>query len=98
MLLLQPRAQIQHSLDIYVATGCRTCAEALALAAVVANWNIRNLDIHIVDLGEPGAIRPQSVFAVPTYLLDGAVISLGNPGMDEIREQLDRIEEEDRCP
>ena len=98
MLLFQPRAEIQHRLDIYIAAGCCACADALALAAVVANWKIWNLDIHVVDLDEPGTIRPQSVFAVPTYLLDGKVISLGNPDVEEIRERLSRIMEEDRCP
>ena len=33
----------------------------------------------VVDLSQPETERPPRVFAVPTYLLDGTVISLGNP-------------------
>lgn len=98
MKLIKLRPRTLHRLDIYVAAGCRMCTDARALAAVVVGWKISNLEIHVVDLGEPGVNRPRFVFAVPTYLLDGAVISLGNPSVEEIRERLEWLEEEDRCP
>lgn len=80
-----------HHLEIYVGDGCNTCLTAYELADEVERWEVRNLTIDIVHLGEAGAIRPGAVFAVPTYLLDGVVISLGNPSADELRAHLQRI-------
>lgn len=34
---------------------------------------------EIVNLEDPCTAKPETVFAVPTYLLDGHVVSLGNP-------------------
>lgn len=39
---------------------------------------------EIINLDDPCSAKPASVFAVPTYLLDGEVVGLGNP----YREQL----------
>lgn len=38
----------------------------------------------IINLDDPCAQRPDCVFAVPTYLLDGKVLSLGNPRRDQM--------------
>src|SRR5436305_1262754 len=35
--------------------------------------------VNIIDLQVPGAIKPNTVFAVPTYLWDNTIIALGNP-------------------
>ena len=69
----------RHALDIYVAPDCPGCRTARRLAAAVDALALPGLRVRVVDLGEPGAARPAAVFAVPTYLLDGAVLSLGNP-------------------
>ena len=37
------------------------------------------VQVQLIDLSQPGVIKPESVFAVPTYLLNGDVVSLGNP-------------------
>ncbi len=39
---------------------------------------------EIINLDDPCVPRPDNVFAVPTYLLDGKVISLGNPRRDQM--------------
>lgn len=74
-----------HRLEIYVAKWCGTSPIAEALAAEVASWDVDNLVVDVIDLSEPNARRPESVFAVPTYILDGDVISLGNPTVDQLR-------------
>ncbi len=66
-------------LEIYVAPGCLASETACSLADTVRALGQPGLEVRLVDLGEPGAVRPPAVFAVPTYLLDGRVISLGNP-------------------
>ena len=69
----------QSILEIFVAPGCIASETARGLAGTVRALGRPGLEIRLVDLGEPGAVRPPAVFAVPTYLLDGQVISLGNP-------------------
>ncbi len=39
---------------------------------------------EIINLDEPGAEKPEEVFAVPTYLLNGKIISLGNPYPEQL--------------
>ncbi len=39
---------------------------------------------EIINLDEPGAEKPEEVFAVPTYVLDGKVVSLGNPYREQM--------------
>ena len=65
-------------LAIYVLADCLGCETARRLAAVAEEATL-DIDVQVIDLGAPGAVRPPAVFAVPTYLLDGRVISLGNP-------------------
>lgn len=78
-------------LAVYIATGCWGCDRAGQLAETVRSRRIANLDVRVIDLGAPGAIRPPSVFAVPTYLLDGRLLSLGNPDEAEL---IDRLQSE----
>lgn len=77
-------------LEIYVGPACLASETARGLAAAVRALARPGLDVRVVDLGEPGAVRPPAIFAVPTYLLDGRVISLGNP---EEAWLLERLEE-----
>ena len=69
-------------LEIVVGPDCTGCDTARRLAVDVARHGPPGLGIRILDLSEPDTIRPPSVFAVPTYLLDGRIISLGNPELD----------------
>ena len=66
-------------LEIYVAPGCLGCETAHGLVAIAREFAPPEFEVRLIDLSEPDAIRPPAVFAVPTYLLDGQVISLGNP-------------------
>lgn len=66
-------------LEIVVAPGCLGGETARWLAGVVGGLGFADLDVRVIDLGDPGAVRPSAVFAVPTYLLDGRVLCLGNP-------------------
>lgn len=72
-------AAARRTLEIFVAPDCLGCETARDLAASVRETGAPHLDVHVIDLGAPDAVRPPAVFAVPTYLLDGRVLSLGNP-------------------
>ncbi len=80
-------------LEIYVTRYCANCEEALLIAERACG--IPGLEVKVIDLETPGQSVPQHVFAVPTYLLNGGVVSLGNPRREEFLTQLrQQIEEE----
>ena len=74
-----PTAATGRRLEVYVAPDCAGCETARGLAAIVRARGLPGVEVRLIDLGEQGAVRPAAVFAVPTYLLDGRVLSLGNP-------------------
>ncbi len=66
-------------LEIFVIPGCIACQTAIELAERIHATNLPGVLVQLIDLSRPGTIRPTAVFAVPTYVLDGRVVSLGNP-------------------
>ncbi len=66
------------TLDVYVSAHCWQCPEAQRLAQE-AQGEFPTIAVHVIDLDQPGAMKPAFVFAVPTFVLDGQVISLGTP-------------------
>ena len=77
-----------RTLEIFVTASCPGCDRARANAATIQNWDLDGLDVVLQDLGDPGTVRQAAVFAVPTYVLDGRVISLGNPDIGHLRSLL----------
>ncbi len=75
-------------LDIYVGPHCFGCDTAHVIARKMGTLELPGVEIRVIDLSDPATVRPASVFAVPTYLLNGKVISLGNPEFDWLRDQL----------
>ena len=65
-------------LCVYVSADCLSCSEAVRLAGEIAQ-RFPRLVTEIINLDEPESQRPDNVFAVPTYVLDGRVLYLGNP-------------------
>ncbi len=71
-------------LDIYIDDCCETCDHARKIARQVRE-RMPQVEVNLIELrGE----KPESVFAVPTYLLDGATLFLGNPSEAELFERL----------
>ena len=86
-------------LEIYIANQCTNCEEALLIAERACG--IAGLEVAVIDLDKPRQNVPTHVVAVPTYMLDGRVVSLGNPEREKflarLRTALQRqIEEENR--
>jgi hypothetical protein len=77
-----------QTLEIFVLPHCSGCDTAAAVAERVGARDLPDLTVRLIDLSTPGMPRPSSVFAVPTYLLDGRVISLGNPEEEWLLAQL----------
>ena len=66
-------------LEIYIAPDCLGCETARGLAGSVRALGLSDVEVRLIDLSEFDVVRPPTVFAVPTYVLDGRVLSLGNP-------------------
>ncbi len=65
-------------LQVFVEAGCRFCQWAVELADQ-ARDRFPMLEVEIVNLSDGTQEPADGVFAVPTFVLDGHVFSLGNP-------------------
>ncbi|MDX1613637.1 MAG: hypothetical protein R3300_04955 [Candidatus Promineifilaceae bacterium] len=72
-------------LHVYVAQECWFCDEARRLVAKLGP-QFPHVTIELRDLDD--ARRPDAVFATPTYVLDGRIISLGNPTESQLSKHL----------
>jgi hypothetical protein len=70
-------------LEVYVANACPNCADALRLAEEAA-MRYPTVVVRVVDLDMDRIPPPDPIVAVPTYVLDGQVVSLGNPYPEEL--------------
>lgn len=74
-----------RTLQIYISDDCWSCEESLRIAAE-ARARFEHVTVELLDLMSEK--RPESVFAAPTYVLDGRIISLGNPRRERLWRQL----------
>jgi hypothetical protein len=72
-------------LQVYISDECWTCEET---RRIVADIRPRFPQVQIELLNLNGMKRPSTVFAVPTYVLNGRVIFLGNPIRQELHSKL----------
>ena len=69
-------------LTVYLEDGCFGCERARQIAAAVERKHAA-VDVEVLDLAAIQAI-PEAVIAVPAYVLDGHLVSLGNPRLAEL--------------
>ena len=81
---------MKPTLRIFVAETCPGCVEALDTAAQIQQ-NYPDIAVQVVDMDSPTATIPDEVFATPTYMLNNRVVSLGNPGPDDIAQWAQEI-------
>ena len=79
----RPQRKDAPRLDVYVSTECLNCVEAVTLAEEAAA-RYPSVSVRVIDLDLDGNPPPDLVVAVPTYVLNGRVISLGNPYPEEL--------------
>jgi alkyl hydroperoxide reductase subunit AhpF len=70
-------------IEIYIDQSCPGCEQAMRIANQI-HLHVPDVEVRILDLARPDIMKPVTVFAVPTYLMDGKVLSLGNPDIDEL--------------
>jgi hypothetical protein len=82
------RAGQPMRLEVYVSSQCGNCDEALLIAERA--FGIAGLEVVVVDIDAPDCFIPPSVVAVPTYILNGRVVSMGNPSREAFLAELHR--------
>ena len=75
------------ALEIVIANHCQQCRESVHAAEMLQN-EFPALEVRVIDLDTPNVVKPEAVFAVPSYLLNGRVVSLGNPELQDLRETI----------
>jgi len=80
-------------LDVYVQASCLACDEALrTVERARATWP--GLEARVQWVDAPGVRPPPEVFAVPTLMLDGDLVSLGTPAWPELAARVRQAFEE----
>ncbi len=82
-MAMKAGSRMSSRLTIYTMAHCPTCDETRRTAAQIRK-RFPALDVELIDLADPNATVPPEVFSAPTYMLDGDVISLGNPYLDQL--------------
>jgi alkyl hydroperoxide reductase subunit AhpF len=77
-------------LDIYISDDCWSCEESVRIVNDVAPF-FPDITIKLLNLQDN--VAPEEVFAVPTYVLNGKVIFLGNPTRKQLIEKLTAVQE-----
>lgn len=72
-------------LQVYINEDCWSCDESRKIVAEIAP-QFPDVKIELLDLNSEE--QPDFVFAVPTYVLNGRIISLGNPYREDLRRRL----------
>lgn len=80
-----------RTLEVFVAADCAVSATARRIAADVARA-APGLAVQVVNVHAEPACVPPAVVAVPTYVLDGRLIHLGNPSPAWRSDLLSRLE------
>ncbi len=73
------------NLDVYISEECWVCNETRRIVAEITP-KFPDLDIELRDVEDDRC--PSTVFATPTYVLDGRTIYLGNPTREELTQKL----------
>jgi len=74
-----------HTLTVYIADDCWSCAETRRILDDIMP-QFPDLQLNLVNTQrEP---LPENVFAVPTYLFDEKIISMGNPTREALQQRL----------
>ena len=75
--------QERRTLALYVEAGCASCVAARELAERACS-EFPRVDVQVIDLSVSSRRPPDRVVAVPAFLLDGELVSLGAPSWDRL--------------
>ena len=81
--------QNRVELQVFITSGCDQCERALGLAREMEG-SFPRLAVRVVDIENTPNTR-EDVFAVPTFVLDDQVLSLGNPQRTQLRHKVQSL-------
>ena len=76
-------------LQVFVEAGCQLCDRARLLSGAVDS-DYPALAVRVIDIGDTPA-HDDAVFAVPTFVLNGRLLSLGNPQNSHLRQEIETL-------
>ncbi|MCA9926544.1 MAG: thioredoxin family protein [Anaerolineales bacterium] len=76
-------------LQVYISADCWSCEETERIVTDVAA-RLPEVEVELVDMATHE--KPDNVFAIPTYLINGRVVFLGNPTREELYQKLQAIQ------
>ena len=85
------------ALAVYIGENCDSCRVAVEVAERVRR-EFPRVDVSVVDLDVSAGPRPDKVFAVPTFILDGEIVSLGTPTWERLAPLLRSVLDEGERP
>ncbi|MGD9714429.1 MAG: thioredoxin family protein [Thermomicrobiales bacterium] len=80
---------MKAELSVYIEEGCSGCDFARQLASQL-DAEFANLKVIMVDIATIDSL-PDEVVAVPAYVLNNRLASLGNPSVTEMEELIRRV-------
>ncbi|MGE0059860.1 MAG: thioredoxin family protein [Dehalococcoidia bacterium] len=80
---------MKAELSVYIEQGCSGCDFARQLASQL-DAEFIYLKVTVVDIATIDSL-PDEVVAVPAYVLNGRLVSLGNPSVTEMEELIRRV-------
>jgi predicted thioredoxin/glutaredoxin len=86
----QNGGKCQPTLRLYIAQHCPTCRDALRIVDGIQR-RLAAVDVQVINLETEGAENIDGVFSVPTYVLDGRTLSLGNPDPEQLLRVLSEL-------
>lgn len=75
-------------LKVFVIEHCSNCDEARAIAGRI-DRTYPEVQVEIIDISQPQVVVPDAVFATPTFMLNGRIVSLGTPYPEEIARRVE---------
>lgn len=78
------------NIEVYVERDCFVCRRSPALVAEV-KAEFPEVQVELINLAEGRGAHRDLVVAVPTFILNGRVFSLGNPTPSDLRREVARL-------
>ncbi len=78
---LAPRAL---QLEIFVGGRCPIC-QANKGQIEQLRRDLPGVTIRVIDLDEPGTVKPRNLIAIPSFFLNGHLVATGNPEVSELK-------------
>ncbi len=77
---------MKPNLKVFVTESCSGCDEALKIVMYLKQNYPSAITVELIDITAEPAKVPETVFATPTFMLNDKIVSLGNPGPNDVAE------------